>query len=93
MIPAALSALWSRFSGWIMGAGAILAALGAAWLKGRSDATQRERLRQAEEATRAAGVRVDVENTVAGVDDPLAELRREGWTRPMSGVAPDPHRR
>ncbi len=75
-----LTALWARVQGWLAVAGAVLAALGAAWLAGRRSATQAAAARQAEQIAAQAQERASVEMDVARVPDPAAELRRD-WAR------------
>lgn len=75
-----LAALWGRVQGWLAVAGAVLAALGAAWMAGRRSATKAAAARQAEQIAAQAQERAHVEMDVARVPDPAAELRRD-WSR------------
>jgi hypothetical protein len=76
-----LSAAWSRLSGWLALAAAVLAALGIAWLRGRAAgkaAWEAKRQAARERATRQSGeIRHDIQNS----SDPAIDRRLGRWMR------------
>ena len=75
-----IAALWSRASGWLAGAGAILAALAATWWAGRSVGASSARTGALEADIRNREIRDAVDRDVARVPDAAGQLR-EQWSR------------
>jgi uncharacterized Ntn-hydrolase superfamily protein len=75
-----IAALWARASGWLVAAGAVLAALGAAWWAGRRAGTASARTRALEAEIRTREIRDAVDRDVARLPDPIGQLR-ERWSR------------
>lgn len=86
-----IAALLVRFKGWLIAAGAFLAALFYAWSRGRSkaqqdarrdaDAAQSQRnAAAANEIREAAEVRNDVENDIARDPRSARDRLRDDWT-------------
>ncbi|WP_332692078.1 hypothetical protein [Devosia sp.] len=72
-----LSALWSRIGGYVAAAGALVAILFGAWLKGGREAKQKAKL---EDITNANEIRKAGADARAGVD--AGRLRdSDGWRR------------
>jgi hypothetical protein len=84
-----MSALWGRFSTWILGALAVLAAVAGVYLKGRSAGKQVEQAKEMKEdlaAERAKSETIqevhDVQTEVARLPaDAVRERLRDKWTR------------
>ena len=76
-----LSGLWSRISGWVLLAGALVAAVGIAWLRGRAAGTaswEARRRQIRDKAQRQSGeIRHDVQNS----SDPDLDRRLDRWMR------------
>ncbi len=77
----AWAALTSRAGQMIAAVVVALGTLGAAYMRGRRSATEREKLRQAEAAQAQARERANADQHAARSDDPAGELRRD-WRRP-----------
>lgn len=86
-----IAALWLRLKGWVIAAGAVLAAIFFAWRRGRNDAREDARVQQeagraqrnaeaAQEMRQAAEDRNHVENDIAR-DGDARERLRDDWTR------------
>lgn len=83
-----MSALWSRFYGWILGALAIIASFAAIYLRGRSagkaverkKATQRD-LSEAQHRAETIRETVNVEAEVNRLPDGDLDERLRQWTR------------
>lgn len=73
--------LWNNVKGYAIIAGAAVAAFGAAYLKGRSDAAAGQRQREAEEARRAHAQAEEVRQDVARSSDAGVAERLRAWTR------------
>jgi hypothetical protein len=84
-----IAALWSRFSTWILGALAVLAAVAGVYLRGRSAGKQAEQQKATDrtlEEERARAVTIqevhDVQTEVARLpDDAVRERLRNEWQR------------
>ncbi len=79
-----LAGLWSRVWGYAAAAGAVLAALGWAWMRGASHARDTERREALDHDLGNRRTRDAVDRLVApaclGQDDPAADLLRD-WRR------------
>jgi hypothetical protein len=78
-------ATWATFIGarvtkYVAGVGFILAAFGAAWLKGRSEGSAAARARATQAEVKAAGERANAEISADREPDPVERLR-EDWPR------------
>jgi hypothetical protein len=76
-----IAALWGRFYGWIASIGAILAVLGAAYLKGRREGIAKMEREQAEARERSTKVRKEIDDDVAKADRADLERRNSRWMR------------
>lgn len=74
MIALWFGSLWLRFKGWLIAAGAIVAALGVAFLKGRRSGLDSAR-NHASEAERATRRKADAAANSAGRDGADERLR------------------
>jgi hypothetical protein len=80
VIGVLLGGLWARFSGWLMAAGAAMAAIGAVYLAGARAARHAERSKGLEQAIERREVRDAVERDVAR-DPGAADRLRRDWSR------------
>lgn len=83
-----IAALWTRFSTWILGALAVLAAVGGVYLRGRSAGKQVEQQKATEREAAQERARVktieevhDVQTEVARLHDADVRQRLQKWTR------------
>lgn len=84
-----IAGLWGRFYGWALGALAVLAAIAAVYLRGRSAGKQVEQQKAtkrevAQERARTETIQEvhDVQTEVARLpDDAVRERLRQSWTR------------
>ena len=76
-----LSGLWTRISGWAVLAGALVAALGIAWLRGRAAGKaswEAKRSQVREKAQRQSG---DIRHDVQTDSDAALDRRLDRWMR------------
>ena len=76
-----LSGLWTRISGWAVLAGALVAALGIAWLRGRAAGKaswEAKRQQVREKAQRQSG---DIRHDVQTDSDAALDRRLDRWMR------------
>ncbi|MEJ8474588.1 hypothetical protein [Roseibium algae] len=76
-----IAGLIAKLKGWLIGAGAVLAALAFAFLKGRSSGAEEERGRQALKDAKASKVSREIENDVQGLSERDVDKRLSRWLR------------
>lgn len=81
-IIAALAHGWSKVSGWALAAGGVLLALGAAWLKGRSEGKDVIRREQEQRRAEAITKRKELDDDVARAPSASLDARASRWVRP-----------
>jgi hypothetical protein len=80
MLATWATVIGARVTKYVAGVGLILAAFGAAWLKGRSEGFAAARARATQAEVKAAGERADAEIRADREPDPVERLR-EDWSR------------
>jgi Flp pilus assembly protein TadB len=80
VIAALLGGLWARFSGWLVAAGAAIAAIGAVYLAGARSARHAARSKELEQALERREVRDAADRDVAREPDAAGRLQRD-WRR------------
>jgi hypothetical protein len=80
VIAALLGGIWARFSGWLVAAGAAIAAIGAVYLAGGRAARHAARSKELEQALERREVRDAVDRDVARESDAAGRLR-DRWSR------------
>lgn len=76
-----ITAILAKLKGWLIGAGAVLAALAFAFLKGRASGVEAEKLRQAAKNAKAAKVAREIEDDVQGLSERDLDKRLSRWVR------------
>lgn len=76
-----LSALWAKFAGWAVGAGAILAAIGGVWLKGRSDGKAAEQAAIARHRAEAIENKRKLDDEIDNLAPADVDERFDRWVR------------
>ncbi|MEP4029737.1 hypothetical protein [Roseibium polysiphoniae] len=76
-----MAGLLANLKGWLIGVGAVLAALALAFLKGRASGAQAERGRKALKDAEASKVSREIENDVQGLSERDTDKRLSRWLR------------
>ena len=76
-----LSGLWSRISGWVVLAGALVAALGVAWLRGRAAGKASWEAKRAQVRDKAQRQSGEIRHDVQTDSDPALDRRLDRWMR------------
>ena len=81
LLLSAFSSLWSRISGWALLAGALIAALGMAWLKGRAAGTAAWEERRNKVRDKAQQQSGEIRHDVQTDSDAALDRRLDRWMR------------
>ncbi len=76
-----LSGLWTRISGWVVLAGALVAALGIAWLRGRAAGKASWEARRQQVRDKAHRQSGDIRHDVQTGSDAALDRRLDRWMR------------
>ena len=76
-----LSGLWSRISGWAVLAGALVAALGIAWLRGRAAGKASWEAKRAQVRDKVHRQSGDIRHDVQNDSDAALDRRLDRWMR------------
>lgn len=76
-----LSSLWSRFQGWLIAAGAAVALLVGAYLKGRSDSKAINKTKTLEDRVKSVEKAKEVENEVRKMSPSDIDRRLDKYMR------------
>ncbi len=76
-----LSSLWSRISGWVVLVGALVAALGIAWLRGRAAGKASWEARRAQVRDKAQRQSGEIRHDVQTDSDAALDRRLDRWMR------------
>lgn len=76
-----LSGLWTRISGWAVLTGALVAALGIAWLRGRAAGKASWEARRAQVREKAQRQSGDIRHDVQTDSDAALDRRLDRWMR------------
>lgn len=76
-----LSGLWTRISGWTVLAGALVAALGIAWLRGRAAGKASWEARRAQVRDNAQRQSGEIRHDVQTDSDAALDRRLDRWMR------------
>ena len=76
-----LSGLWTRISGWAVLAGALVAALGIAWLRGRAAGKASWEARRAQVRDKAQRQSGEIRHDVQTDSDAALDRRLDRWMR------------
>lgn len=74
--------LWSKVSGWLAGAGALIALGFGIWLKGRQEGKAAIRAEQDQRRAEARQARKEIDNEVDGLGHADLDHRMAPWVRP-----------
>ena len=76
-----LSGLWTRISGWAVLAGALVAAIGIAWLRGRAAGKASWEAKRAQVRDKAQRQSGDIRHDVQTGSDAALDRRLDRWMR------------
>ena len=76
-----LSGLWTRISGWAVLAGALVAALGIAWLRGRAAGKASWEVRRAQVRDKVQRQSGEIRHDVQTDSDAALDRRLDRWMR------------
>jgi hypothetical protein len=76
-----LTNLWAKFQLWIAGAGALIIAIGLAFLKGRQEGNQAAKAEQAKQREKALSESKVIENETDRMSDADLDRANEPWVR------------
>ena len=76
-----LSGLWTRISGWAVLAGALVAAIGIAWLRGRAAGKASWEAKRAQVRDKAQRQSGDIRHDVQTDSDAALDRRLDRWMR------------
>lgn len=76
-----LSGLWTRVSGWAVLVGALVAALGIAWLRGRAAGKASWEARRAQVREKAQRQSGDIRHDIQTGSDAALDRRLDRWMR------------